>query len=94
MIENQIAETEKKNGIIKEIVLTVEAHISTARDISQRLQDLRGRLIGDKCEETEKSVTDGPMPVLSETEELSERLDVMRQIMEESLNDLAALERL
>ena len=94
MIENQVGAEEKKNGIIKEIVLTVEAHISTARDISQRLQDLRGRLIGDKCEETEKSDIDGPTPVLSETEELSERLDVMRKIMEESLNDLAALERL
>ncbi len=93
MIENQVG-IDKKPGIIKEIVMTVEACIGTARDISQRLQDLRGRLIGDKCEETEGNAKDGPVPVLSETGELTDRLDVMRQVMEESLNDLAALERL
>lgn len=82
-------------GAIGEITRTVNTRISTAREISQRLQDLRRRLVGDiDSDENKKGSPDVPTPVRAEVEELGCTVDALRDIFEEMLNDLAALERL
>ncbi len=81
-------------GAIGEITNTANARIETARQISQRLQDLRRRLVGDIDTNKAVGTTDVPTPVRAEVEELASTMDVLREIFEETLNDLAALERL
>jgi hypothetical protein len=82
-------------GAINEITNTARMRIETAVDISQRLENLRRRLIGESEHDLNKGVApDAPAPERSEVEELSEQMDVLRIVLEKTLNDLAKLETL
>lgn len=82
-------------GAINEIAHTANIRIDTARNIAQRIHDLRQRLVGDnEFDANKECAPDAPTPVRAEVEELGHTMEVLRKILEETMNDLSQLERL
>ena len=79
-------------GQVNEMSSRVQDRINTARNISQRIQDLRVRLIGGTVEAQE--TTDAPEPVRPDVDNLSHSLNVLGSILSEIDTDLQALEGL
>ncbi len=92
MATTQLATEEKTIGQINEMFIRAQDRISTARNIAQRIQDLRVRLIGGD-QEGEIS-TDAPEPVRSEIDNLSHNLNVLGVVLNEIESDLSVLEGL
>jgi len=92
MSEVGIAQTAKTVGQINEMTNRSQDRISTARNISQRLQELRVRLIGGVSEA--KETVDAPEPVRPEIDGLSHDLNILGDILNEIEADLSALEGL
>lgn len=91
----EVGKLENAVGAINGIAQTANARIDTARNISQRLRELRLRLVGDNEDDINKDCgADAAKPVRAEVEELQYTMEVMRQILEETLNELSQLERL
>ena len=89
-------ETERPHGVIKEILVGLDNRIDVARNISRRLHDLRVRLVGDEtpaCAD-EKGGTKPPEPVRAEIVELDHSLEILRDILIDSQEDLTSLEKL
>ncbi len=80
-------------GAINEIKHNSNARIDFARDISQRVQDLRIRLVGHVPECDEKAC-DTVEPPKAEVEQLAETMGVMNTVLVEINDNLIQLERL
>ena len=94
MSESQLtAATEVTIGQINEIFNRLQDRIGTARHISQRLQDLRVRLIGGVTEDESKA-DNAPEPVRTEVDNLSHSINVLGDILNEIDSDLSALQGL
>ncbi len=98
MYEENIVSTEGAStaGVIQELTQQAKANNETAENISQRLQDLRLRLIGPTDLDGQKESLDSPVPtpVRAEIEVLGDALERARRIQEEILSNLVQLERL
>ena len=80
-------------GAINEIKSQSNERLDYARQISQRIQDLRIRLVGHvpECNETACGEVSAPQ---AEVEQLSETIATMHVILQEIDENLSMLERL
>ncbi len=85
--------TEVTIGQINEMSNRAQDRISVARNIAQRTQDLRDRLIGGVTE-SEGEPDKAAEPVRPEVDGLSHNLNVLGDILNEIESDLSALEGL
>jgi len=93
MSEVETAGTAVTIGQINEMSNRAQDRIGTARNISQRIQSLRVRLIGGATED-ENKVDNAPEPVRPEIDGLSHDLNTLGNILHEIETDLSALEGL
>jgi len=81
-------------GQINKMSNKAQDRIGTARNILQRIQDLRVRLIGGVEEANVKSDTNAPEPVRPEVDCLSHNIDILGDIFNEIESNLQGLESL
>jgi len=95
MSEVEMASTAATVGQVHEMSNRAQDRIGTARNISQRLQSLRVRLIGGVGNDASKKEVVSPAePVRPEVDDLSHNLNILGDILNEIDSDLQALEGL
>lgn len=87
------AEAKPVSTVINEIKYKSNERLDYARQISQRLQDLRVRLVGDTPSNTEETGKEAATPK-AEVEQLADTIHTMGAILGEMDSDLSMLERL
>ena len=88
----ELGNVEAPMGVINEIKQRANERLDFARNVSQRIQDLRIRLIGHVPEECEAE-TDPKAPT-AEVEQLADAVNTMNAVLSEIDRNLGMLERL